>query len=196
MNRSRKRRKRLGLPPYGTNVVGVDIPNKMQRRLEGIRADGTKDDGWHFDHGGPKWKEPPFGWTPGSRRRGKRGERYWLIQRLLPQRPSLGDGIRQVLEKLAQFKAQQEASAKDGVPGIRDENGQLKEWPMKVEKVEFREGRDKTVFLAICRVGESRNLFDCADKEFFEWVLYQLQKIKKKNQMGKPVKLSIFLARA
>ena len=33
MNRSRRRRKRLGLPPYGTNVMGVDIPNKMQKRL-------------------------------------------------------------------------------------------------------------------------------------------------------------------
>lgn len=34
MNRARKRRKRLGLPPYGNNVMGVDIPNKMQRRFE------------------------------------------------------------------------------------------------------------------------------------------------------------------
>lgn len=34
MNRSRKRRKRLGLPPYGNNVMGVDVPNKMQRRFD------------------------------------------------------------------------------------------------------------------------------------------------------------------
>ena len=51
MNRSRQRRKRLGLPPYGTNVMGVDVPNKMQRRTEGLRRDGSKDDGCHFKHG-------------------------------------------------------------------------------------------------------------------------------------------------
>lgn len=44
MNRSRKRRKRLGLPPYGTNVVGVDVPNKMQCRRGGY----------------PEWRSKPI----------------------------------------------------------------------------------------------------------------------------------------
>jgi hypothetical protein len=33
MTRSQKRRKRLWLPPFGNKVMGVDIPNKMQRRI-------------------------------------------------------------------------------------------------------------------------------------------------------------------
>lgn len=34
MNRGRNRRKRLGLPPYGTNSV-ENVPNKMDRRYGG-----------------------------------------------------------------------------------------------------------------------------------------------------------------
>jgi len=93
MNRSRKRRKRLGLPPYGNNVMGVDVPNKMQRRLDGIRRDGSSDDGDHFEHGGKKWREPRgANWVSGDRRRGIRGKRYRQLVRMgiLKKRPHLG----------------------------------------------------------------------------------------------------------
>jgi len=95
MNRSRKRRKRLGLPPYGTNVVGVDVPDKMQRRLEGLRRDGSEDDGEHFEHGGRKWRESPLGWIRGERRKGIRGERYRRLVRMgiIPKWRRLRGGV-------------------------------------------------------------------------------------------------------
>ena len=61
MNRSRRRRKRLGLPPYGKNVMGISVPNKIQRRMEE----------YDKNHGGcPNWRWLECrqdGWKAGSR---------------------------------------------------------------------------------------------------------------------------------
>ena len=42
MNRSRRRKKRLGIAPYGAKVVGVDIPDKMQRRMKKYKFCGVR----------------------------------------------------------------------------------------------------------------------------------------------------------
>lgn len=112
-SRRRRRSKRLGLPPYGTNVIGVDVPDKMQRRLYGLWSDGTKRDSAHFEHGGQKREEPPGGWCPGNRKNKKRMLRYQILERLgLAKPPSekarqsmtLAASIREVLKRLAQMR--------------------------------------------------------------------------------------------